>query len=55
MRKEQNKTGGGEIDYSDLSELEKNVLDVLGNTVVEGHNSVSESPADMTFLKSNTL
>ncbi|KAL5244253.1 hypothetical protein ACI65C_011663 [Semiaphis heraclei] len=55
MRKEQNKTGGGEVDYSELSELEKKVLDVLGPTVVEGHSSISESPADMTFLKSNTL
>ncbi|KAL5245813.1 hypothetical protein ACI65C_012951 [Semiaphis heraclei] len=49
------KTGGGEVDYSELSELEKKVLDVLGPTVVEGHSSISESPADMTFLKSNTL
>jgi len=25
MRKEQNKTGGGEVDYSELSDLEKKV------------------------------
>jgi len=55
MRKEQNKTGDGEVDYSELSELEKKVLGVLGPTVVEGHTSVSESPADMTVLKANTL
>lgn len=55
IRKEQNKTGGGEVDYSELNELEKKIFDVLGPTVVEGHNSVSESPANMNFLKNNVL
>jgi len=30
IRKEQNKTGGGEEDYSEPNELEKKMFDILG-------------------------
>ncbi|CAI6376937.1 unnamed protein product [Macrosiphum euphorbiae] len=49
-RKERNKTGRGELDLEVFSEFEKKILEMLGPTIVEGHTSVDESAADISFI-----
>ncbi|XP_016656236.1 uncharacterized protein LOC107882427 [Acyrthosiphon pisum] len=49
-RKERNKTGGGELDLEVFSEFENKILEMLGPTIVEGHTSVDESAADISFF-----
>ncbi|XP_050064808.1 uncharacterized protein LOC126553730 [Aphis gossypii] len=49
-RKERNKTGGGEVDLEVFSEFENKILELIGPTIVEGHSSVQESTADISFF-----
>lgn len=50
-RKERNKTGGGELDLEVFSEFESEIWEMLGPTIIKGHNIlVDESAADISFF-----